>query len=79
MQGNDDWLDEKLLELRTYYQGDPQRDALLDEISDYLYEIRFSYPFMTMPTIYAVSDNLEGFEFHPGPNYLHVENWVVYE
>ena len=28
IQGNDDWLDGKLLELRTYYYDDPQQPPL---------------------------------------------------
>lgn len=79
LNGNDDWLDEKLLELRTYYSGDPAREELLEEISDHLDEINFSYPLMVTPTVYGVSDNLEGFEFAPVVMYCDVWNWVLYE
>lgn len=80
LQGNDDWLDSKLLELRTYYYGDPQRDACLDEIFNYLNEQRYTYPYMNMPINYAVSDKLEGFEFHPAIDHMkHIADWVVYE
>ncbi len=80
IQGNDDWLDEKLLELRTYYYDNPEREVCLNEIYDYLNEQRYSYPYMNMPINYAVSDNLEGFEFHPALDHLkHIKDWVVYE
>lgn len=77
--GSDKWLDAKLLELRTYYYGDPKREACLKEIYDYIYAKRYSYPFMVMPTVYGVNDKLEGFEFHASPAYLDVKKWVVYE
>jgi peptide/nickel transport system substrate-binding protein len=80
LQGNDDWLDAKLLELRTYYYGDPKRDTCLDEIYSYLYEQRYTYPYMNMPINYAVSDKLEGFEFHPAIDHMkHIADWVIYE
>lgn len=80
IQGNDDWLDGKLLELRTYYYDDPQRTTCLDEIYTYLNEQRYSYPYMNMPINYAVSDKLEGFEFHPAIDHIkHITDWVVYE
>lgn len=79
LQGNDDWLDAKLLELRTYYYGDPKREACLDEIYNYLFEKKYSYPFMVMPTIYGVSDAVEGFKFHPTAMNIDPVNWVIYE
>lgn len=79
MNGNDEWLDAKLLELRTYYYGDPKRDECLKEIMDYIYKIRFTYPYMAMPTVYGVSDKLEGFEFHPAQDHIDPKNWVVYK
>jgi ABC-type transport system substrate-binding protein len=79
VNGNDDLLDAKLMELRRYYPGDPKRAELLDKIADYLFDIRFSYPFMTTPAITAVSDKLAGFEFHPNPYYYEVWNWKLYE
>ena len=80
MNGNDDWLDAKLMELRTYYYGAPEREACLQEIMDYLYAKRYSFPYMVMPTIYGVSDKLEGFEFHPAEDHMiNYTNWIVYE
>ena len=80
MQGNDDWLDAKLLELRTYYYDDPQREVCIDEVNNYLYEKRYSYPYGNMPINYAVSEKLEGFEFHPAIDHMkHIADWVVYE
>jgi len=79
MNGNDKWLDAKLLELRTYYYGDAKRAACLKEVMDYIYKIRYTYPYMSMPTVYAVSDKLEGFEFHPAEDHINIRNWVVYE
>lgn len=79
LNGNDEWLDEKLLELRTYYYGNPKREECLKEIYDYLDEKRYSYPFMVMPTVYGVSDKLEGFEFSPTAGNVDPKNWVVYE
>lgn len=78
LNGNDKWLDDKLLELKACYPDNPKRKELLDEIADYLYDIRFGYPFMVMPTVYAVSDQVEGFEFHPAAYYLNVKDWVAY-
>lgn len=79
MNANDEWLDKKLLELRTYYKGNPKRTQIANEIADYLYSIRYSYPFMVMPTIYGVSDKMEGFVFHPSVPYLDVAKWIVYQ
>ena len=79
MNGNDDWLDAKLLELRTYYYGDPKREQCLGEIFDHIYKIRFTYPYMVMPTVYGVSDKLEGFVFHPAQDHIDASKWVVYQ
>lgn len=79
MNGNDEWLDAKLLELRTYYYGDPKREECLKEVMDHIYKIRYTYPFMAMPTVYAISDKLEGFEFHPAQDHIDPKSWVVYE
>lgn len=80
LQGNDDWLDAKLLELRTYYYDNPQREVCLTEIFDYLNDMRYGYPYMNMPINYAISDKLEGFEFHPAIDHMkHIVDWVVYE
>ncbi len=76
LEGNDDWLDAKLLEERTYYPGDERRAACTKEIADYLYEKCYSYPLMVMPTVYAVSDRIENFVFHPNQNNLDVNNWI---
>lgn len=76
---NDKWLDGKLLEVRKYYVGDPKRTEVLKEVYDYLNEKRYSYPFMTMPTIYGLSDKVEGFKFHPTAMNIDPINWVVYE
>ncbi len=80
IQGNDPVLDQMLLDLRTYYYDDPQRDVFLKEVTDYIYNMRFSYPYMVMPTIVGVSDKLEGYEYHPADDH-HTDfvNWVVYE
>ena len=79
MNGNDDWLDAKLLELRTYYYGDPKRTQCLDEIFDHIYKIRYTYPYMVMPTVYGVRDKLAGFVFHPAQDHIDASKWVVYE
>ena len=80
LNGNDDTLDQMLLDLRTYYYGDPERDAKVEEITNYLHEKRYSYPYMVMPTVYGVSDKLEGFEFHPAEDHMgNFMNWVAYE
>ena len=78
MQGNDPWIDENLLRLRAHYAGDPIRYQLLEEMANHLFYIRFTYPIMTMPSIYGVSDNLRGFEFYPSPGALSVWNWALY-
>lgn len=74
---NDKVLDDKLVELKKHYPGDPERDVLLDEIAQYLYDIRFSYPFMTMPTVYAVSDKIEGFKFHGTTYFIDPKGWTT--
>lgn len=79
LNGNDKWLDDKLLELRTYYYGNPKREECLKEIYNYLDEKRYSYPFMVMPTVYGVSDKLEGFVFSPTAGNVDPKNWVIYE
>lgn len=80
IEGNDPVLDQKLLDLRTYYYDNPEREAFLKECTDYIYNMRFSYPYMVMPTIVGVSDKLEGYEYHPADDH-HTDfvNWVVYE
>lgn len=79
LNGNDSDLDKMLLDLRTYYYGDPARDAFLEGITEYLHQKRYSYPFMVMPTIYGVSDKLEGFQFHPAEDHMgNFVNWVAY-
>lgn len=69
-----------LLDLRTYYYGDPERDAEVKKITEYLHEKRYTYPYMVMPTVYGVSDKLEGFQFHPAEDHMgNFMNWVAYE
>lgn len=80
LNGNDATLDKMLLDLRTYYYGDPERDAEVKKITEYLHEKRYTYPYMVMPTVYGVSDKLEGFQFHPAEDHMgNFMNWVAYE
>lgn len=79
LNGNDDTLDQMLLDLRTYYYGDPARDEFVKQITDYLYEKCYTYPYMVMPTVYGVSDDLEGFVFSPAEDHMsNFMNWVAY-
>ena len=79
LNGNDTTLDQMLLDLRTYYYGDPERDAFVQKITDYLYEQCYTYPYMVMPTVYGVSDDLEGFVFSPAEDHMsNFTNWVAY-
>lgn len=80
LQGNDPELDEMLLELRTYYYDDPEREVFIDGVFEYLYNKKYSESIMNMPIVYAVRDDLEGFEFHPAIDHMkHITDWVVYE
>ena len=78
MNGNDAKLDQMLLDLRKYYYGDPKRAEELKKITNYIDSIHFTYPFMSMPTIYGVSDKLKGFVFHPAEDHMsNFMNWLV--
>lgn len=80
LQGNDTNLDNMLLELRTYYYDDPDRNDFIKQISQYIYDQKYYESLMNMPIVYAVSDKLEGFEFHPAIDHMkHIADWVVYE
>lgn len=59
---NDDWLDDSLQKLKTLYDAD-ERAALLEEIQDYLYNLKYSMPFAETDTVYGISDKLQGFEY----------------
>lgn len=63
LNGNDDTLDAMLAEAKTIYD-DEERAAYYGEISDYLYDARWTVPFAVTPVIYGVSDNIEGYEFN---------------
>ncbi len=80
MNGNDDKLDRMLIDLRKLYYGDPKREEALKEITAYLDSIHYTYPFMSLPTVYGVSDKLEGFVFHPAEDHMtNFTQWVVYK
>ena len=41
-----------------------ERKALLDEIQDHLYDVRYSMPLANTPMVYALSEKVEGFVFN---------------
>ena len=73
---NDDWLDGKLQELKGLYDTD-ERAALLEEIQDYLYDLKYSMPFAETDSVYGVSDKLVGFEFNAQYNRSNIAKWYV--
>lgn len=75
---NDEHLEAMLQELKTLYEQE-DRDKLLAEIQDYIYEIRYSIPFAEVDTIIGVSDKVENYVFTPKIQFQNVKDWVVYE
>lgn len=73
---NDEWLDGKLQDLKQLYDKD-ERAALLEEIQDYLYDLKFSMPFAETDSVYGVSDALKGFTFNAQYNRSNIANWYV--
>lgn len=73
---NDDDLDGKLQELKTLYDTD-ERAALLVEIQDYLYDLKYSMPFAETDSVYGVSDALKGFTFNAQYNRSNIAEWYV--
>lgn len=75
---NDDWLDGKLQELKQLY-GTEERAALLGEIQDYLYDLKYSMPFAETDSVYGVSDALQGFSFRAQYNRANIADWYIEE
>lgn len=73
---NDDWLDGKLQDLKQLYDT-KERAALLVEIQDYLYDLKYSMPFAETDSVYGVSDALQGFSFNAQYNRSNIANWYV--
>ncbi len=63
LNGNDDVLDAMLAEGKTLYD-EKERAEKYGEISDYLYDARWTVPFAVTPVIYGISDKVEGYEFN---------------
>ena len=75
---NDDYLDGKLQELKSLYAAE-ERAALLEEIQDYLYDLKYSMPFAETDSVYGVSDGLQGFEFNAQYNRGNIADWYIEE
>ncbi|MDR1979306.1 MAG: ABC transporter substrate-binding protein [Synergistaceae bacterium] len=75
LQPNDKVLDGMLQEVKTIYDKETKIKKL-HEIEDYIYDMRYSIPFATVPAIYGVSDKLEGFKFNI-PYELRVAKWGI--
>lgn len=78
LASNDDYLDGKLQELKQLYDKD-ERAALLEEIQDYLYDLKYSMPFAETDSVYGVSDKLQGFKFQAQYNRPNIAEWYVEE
>ena len=78
MAPNDMKLDGMLKKLKTLY-GRDERNALLSDIQDYLYEKRYSIPFAEVDTIYGVSDKLRNFVLPRTISHVNVKDWQVEE
>lgn len=76
INSNDDVLEEKLQKLKTLYD-DADRKALLEDIQDYLFEKKYTLPFVEVDTIYGVSDKVENFEFNEAIALLDIASWQV--
>ena len=77
IQGNDDYIDNGLVAFRQIYD-DAKRQVVLDELQDYIWDIKYSIPVAHTNTIYGISANMEGFVPHP----INLVDWssaVVYE
>lgn len=64
IQGNDNQLDEWLLEARTI-MDDEKREAFYKTVNKYIYEKRYAIPLADTPSIMGVSDKVEGLKTDP--------------
>ncbi len=64
LQSNNADLDKKLAAAKTILDA-TKRKAAYGEIQDWLNDQRYTVPFAYTPSIYGVSDKVEGFVFHP--------------
>lgn len=78
MAANDMVLDGMLKKLKTLY-GREERDALLSDIQDYLYEKRYSIPFAEVDTIFGVSDKIKNFIMPTTIFRVNIKDWEVEE
>ncbi len=62
LQVNDEWLDTNV-QLSDTLTKESERQAVLNEIQDHLYEIKYCMPLANTPMAYAATDKMEGFEF----------------
>ncbi len=63
LQVTDTWLDESVQRSDQMVDAE-ERKALLDEIQDHLYDVRYSMPLANTPMVYALSEKVEGFVFN---------------
>lgn len=64
IQGNDDFIDAGLIEFRQIYD-DAEREAVLAELQDHIWDIKYSIPVAHTNTIYGISNKIEGFVADP--------------
>lgn len=75
---NDDWLDGKLQDLKQLYDA-KERAELLEEIQDYLHDLKFSMPFAQTDSVFGVRDTLQGFKFSAQYNRANIAEWYIEE
>lgn len=75
---NDEHLEEMLQQLKQLYNSD-ERAALLEEIQDYLYDLKFSMPFAETDSVFGMRDTLQGFEFNAQYNRSNIAEWYIEE
>lgn len=75
---NDEHLEEMLQQLKQLYDTN-ERAALLEEIQDYLYDLKFSMPFAETDSVFGMRDTLQGFEFNAQYNRSNIAEWYIEE
>lgn len=76
LQPNDDVLDDMLQKLKKIYDED-EKNEYLQEIQQYIYDMRYSIPFAYVPNIYGVSDKLQNLQVSGTPYNLNIADWTV--
>jgi peptide/nickel transport system substrate-binding protein len=77
IQGNDPYIDETLIGFRQIY-NDAERQAVLDDLQDYLWDIKYTIPVAHTNIIFGVSDKVDNFTSHP-LGLMELSNMAVYQ